>query len=254
MRSVILSAVLSLPILAQIDSPNSNGRFQGTVVDTAGGGIRAIIRVLQQPTGSAILRFDATDSGAFQTGQLPAGVYTLIFFSPGFRRRELRNVVIEAGRTTALGEIRLNLSGCDAPGTNCDYFGAVPDSVKRISAEAHVVLTLRCAIDLDRKRGPVCPSREGITRMPNADIRLARENATLYLIAENGAAISTAEPPTADCSPATYGNNRLAVAGFGPGVDFFVRTNRGSVSHVFFTDDVENESTAVSLWYVTRIR
>jgi len=253
MRSVILGAVLSFPILAQIHSANSNGRFQGTVVDVAGGGVRAVIRVLQQPAGSVILSFNATDTGAFQTDHLPPGAYSIIFFSPGFRRRELRNVVIGAGRTTALGEIRLDLAGCDNPGTNCDYFGPAPDSVKRIVEKANVVLRLRCAVDLDRKGEPGCLSRGG-TRVPNADIRLARENATLYLVAENNAAISTAEPPASDCSLVMAGNNRLAVAGLGPGVDFCVRTNRGSVSHVFFTDDVENESTAVSLWYVTRTR
>ena len=233
MRSVILSAVLSFPILAQIDSANSNGQIQGTVVDTTGAGVRAMIRMLQQPTGPAILRFNTTDTGAFQTDPLPAGVYSLIFISPGFRRRELRSVVIEAGRTTALGEIRLDLSGCDTPGTNCDYFGAVPNSVKRIIAEANVVLALRCAVDLDRQGEPICPSRDRVKRTPNADIRLVRENAILYLVPENSAAISTAEPPTSDCSLVTYRNHRLAVAGLGVGVDFCVRTNRGSISHVF---------------------
>src|SRR5580692_8328385 len=136
--SLILSTVLTLPILAQIDSANSNARLQGTVVDPEGGAVRATIKVIQQPTGSAILSFNATDRGAFQTDPLPAGVYSLTFFSPGFRRRQLRNVVIEAGRTTLLGEIKLDFAGCDAPGTNCDYFGVVPDSFKRIIAEADV--------------------------------------------------------------------------------------------------------------------
>jgi len=89
MGSVILGAVLVLPLLAQTDSANSAGRFQGTVIDPAGAAIRAIVRVLQQPSGAAILRFNATDSGAFQTDPLPAGVYSLTFFSPGFRRRDL---------------------------------------------------------------------------------------------------------------------------------------------------------------------
>lgn len=177
----------------------------------------------------------------------------MTFFSPGFRRLELRNVVVEAGRATALGDIRLSLSGCDAPGTICDYFGEVPDFFKRIIAEGNVVLTFRCAIDLDRKAEPVCPGRDGVARAPNTDIRLARENTALYLVAENGAEISTAEPLTSDCSRVTYGNNRLALAGLGLGVDFCVQTDRGSVSHVFFTGDVETESNAVRLWYVTRM-
>ena len=254
MGSVILGAVLLLPVLAQTDPTHSAGRFQGTVVDPAGGAVQAIVRVLQQPTGSAIFTFNATNSGAFQTDPLPAGVYSLTFSSPGFRRRDLRNVAIEAGRITALGEITLDLSGCDAPGTNCDYFGEVPESVKRIIAEGNVVLTLGCVADLDRNGEPVCPGRHGIRKAPNADIGLAKENSTVYLVAWNGAALSTAEPPPSDCSRVIYGNTRLAVAGLGPGVDFCLRTKRGFVSHVFFTNDVKNESTAVSLWYVTRIR
>jgi hypothetical protein len=140
----MLGALLLLPQLAQADSSYGGGRFQGTVVDPAGAAVPAIVRVLQQPTGAVMLKFNAADSGAFRTDPLPAGVYSLTFFSPGFRRRDLRNVALEAGRTTALGKIRLDLSGCDAPGTNCDYFGEVPDWVKRIIAEGNVVLRLRC--------------------------------------------------------------------------------------------------------------
>jgi hypothetical protein len=76
----------------------------------------------------------------------------------------------------------------------------------------------------------------------------------LYLIALNGAALSKPEASTSDGSGVTYGNDRLAVVGLGPGVDFCVRTKRGSVSHAFFTYDVEKESTAIALWYVTRKR
>jgi len=253
-RSVMLGSVLVLPLLAQTDAANSAGRFQGRVVDTEGGAVRATIRVLQQPTGAPILSLNATDTGAFRTDPLPAGVYSMTFFSPGFRRRDLRNVAIEAGRTTAVGEIRLDFWGCDAPGTNCDYFGPVPDSVKRIIVQAKVFLTLGCVADLDREREPVCPGRRGVTRARSADIGLANENSTLYVVAKNGAAFSIAEPPTSDCSRATYGNTRLAVAGLGLGVDFCVRTNRGSFAHVFFTDDAGNENTGLSLWYVTRTR
>jgi hypothetical protein len=253
MGSVLQVAALIFPLLAQSNSDDF-GRFHGTVVDSAGGAVRAIVRVFQQPTGTAILRFHATNSGAFDTDPLPAGVYSLTFFSPGFRRRDLRNVAIEAGRTTSLGEIKLEFSGCDAPGMNCDHFGAVPESVKRIIAEGNVILKLRCVADLDRKSKPVCPGHDGAIRAPSADVGLAQENSTVYLVAENGAALSTAQPPTSDCSHATYGNTRLPVAGLGLGVDFCVRTKRGSFAHVFFTDEVENLGTALSLRYSTRTR
>ena len=82
--------------------------------------------------------------------------------------------------------------------------------------------------------------------------RLARENGTLYLVAVNGATLCTPDAATMDCSGVTFGTQRIEVAGLGPGVDFCMRTKRRNVSHVFFTNDIENETSAVALWYVTR--
>jgi hypothetical protein len=95
-------------------------------------------------------------------------------------------------------------------------------------------------------RGQSGPQRRyglpgGAGRYPESaglDIRLAKENGILYLIAVNGVALSKPDASTSDCSGVTYGNDRIAVVGLGPGVDFCVRTKRGSVSHAFFTDDV----------------
>jgi hypothetical protein len=77
-------------------------------------------------------------------------------------------------------------------------------------------------------------------------------NGTLNLVAVNGAALSTLYPATSDCSHIAYGDDRIPVVGLVPGVDFCVRTNRGFVAHVFFTDDIENQTATVPIWYVTR--
>jgi hypothetical protein len=101
----------------------------------------------------------------------------------------------------------------------------------------------------------ICPELEGgVLKAPDSDLRLAEENGTLYLLPVNGAALSQSNALTSGCSGVTFRNERFGVVGLGQGVDFCVRTKDGSVSHVFFTDDVENQSTTVALWYVTRKR
>ena len=253
MLIAMLSAMLSVGLLPQMDGREAHRQLQGRVIDTSGGAIPAIIRVIQQDTHTVVLRFRAQEDGSFQRGSLSPGVYSLTAYSNGFRRHEVRNIVIEAAHVTDLGVITLDLSGCDAPGTNCDYFGEVPDSVKRIMTETYVTLKLGCGVNLDRKNETLCPEQnDAIQRKRSADIRLVRENAILYLVSVSGAQISAAYASNTDCSGVTYGTDHLAVAGLGPGVDFCVTTKRGSVSHVFFTDDLDNQSTAASLWYVTR--
>lgn len=248
----ILSAVLSLSLLAQIDAGRLHGRMQGHVVDAAGAPIQAAIRIIQPDTNTVVLRFRAKEDGTFQTDPLVPAIYSVTAFSPGFRRGGLRKVVIKPGEVADLGTIRLDISGCDTPGTNCDYFGEVPDEVKRIVASAHVVLNFHCAVNLDDKGKPVCTEEAGLLKSQGADIRLSRENGAFYLSGVNGAALSAPYPSTLDRSGATYGTDRIAVAGLGRGVDFCVRTERGFISHVFFTEDIENDSRTVGLWYVTR--
>lgn len=250
----LLSAALLLLPLPQIDPGTQQSQLRGHVVGASGGPIPATIRLIDPGTKAVVLRFRAKEDGTFETGPLKPSVYALTAFAQGFRRRELRKVVIEPGHITDLGEIALDFSGCDMPGMICDYFGEVPEDVRRIIAQSHVTLP-RCAVDLDREGVKTCPERDNAgPGVRDSDLRLAKENGTLYLVAMNGAALSTPYVATSDCSGIAYGSKRIAIAGLGPGVDFCVRTKRGSVSHVFFTDDVGNESTTVTLWFVTRKR
>ena len=205
MVSGMVIAALSLSFLSQVDPGTAQGRLQGHVVDASGGAIAATLRVSQGDT-NAVLRFRADENGLFRVGSLLPGQYSVTVFSPGFRRREVRNVVIEAWQTSDLGEIPLDFSGCDTPGTNCDYFGEAPNYAKGIIAEAHVTLRLPCAVNLGRKGATVCPKGGGAVRARNADIRLAEENAALYLVTANGAAMSDLYASTADCSGVTYRN------------------------------------------------
>lgn len=245
---------LAAIVLAQIDPGTSQGRLQGHVVDSGGAAIPAIIRLIDPETKNLLVRVRANEDGAFQTGLAP-GVYSFTAFSVGFRRRDLAKIVIKAGHVTDLGKIVLNFSGCDSPGMNCDYVGDIPEHNKRIIAQYYVTLSVQCAVDLDSKGETVCPEqRDDVLRSKDADIRLTKENGALYFTPLNKAALSRPNASTSDCLDSTYENERIAVVGLGPGVDFCVTTKRGAVAHVFFTDDVASHSTAVALWYVTRWR
>jgi hypothetical protein len=147
----ILSAVLLLPFLSQINPATPQGRLRGHVVDASGGAIPAIIRVIRPDTNAVVLRFRAKENGTFETVLLTPGVYSVTAFAHGFRRRELRKNIIGSGHVADLGQIRLEFSGCDTPGTNCDYVGDVPEDVKQIVAASNVTLKLPCAVDLIAK-------------------------------------------------------------------------------------------------------
>lgn len=248
----IVTAVFWLTLLLQTDPAGSQSRVKGHAVDSSGAAIPAVIRVIRPDNHALVVRLQAQDNGAFETSSLPPGVYSLTVFAPGFRRREFRHIAVRSGQLVDLGQIRLDLSGCDTPGTNCDYFGEVPKEVKRIIVSISVTLKLSCAVDLDGKAEPVCQVTADAVDPRQADLRLARENGSIYLVAVNGATLCNPEAATTDCSGVTFGSQRIEVAGMGPGVDFCVKTKHGSVSHVFFTGDIENETSRVPLWYVTR--
>ncbi|MBS1827077.1 MAG: carboxypeptidase regulatory-like domain-containing protein [Acidobacteria bacterium] len=224
----------------------AQSRFQGHITDTEGAAIRAIIRVLDPRTNAVIQQFDAKEDGTFQTSPLPPGAYSLTAFASGFRRHEWRNIAISANQTISLATVALDFAGCDPPGVNCDFIGPPPDDVKRIVVQAYITLKPSCAVDLDRKPTEACSAAT-----PATDIALIEQNNTLQLIPTNGATIS---PTNSNCTSTVYTNNKLPVSGLGPGVDFCVRTNKGALSHLFFVNDIDNQSTSVKLWYVTRKR
>lgn len=251
----MITAVTLLPLLLQIDPVATQGGIKGQVVDASGGAISAAIRVVHPDSNALVLRLQARENGSFETSSLAPGVYSLTAYAQGFRRRELQNIVVSAGHSLNLGQIMLDLAGCDAPGITCDYIGGgdPPKSVTTIVASGSVTLTPSCAVDLDRKPTPVCPAQAAdLAFLQQADLRVARENGTLFLVAVNGATLCKPDAATSDCSGVAFGNQRLNIVGTGPGVDFCVKTKQGSVSHVFFTHDIERDINTVALWYVTR--
>lgn len=251
----VIPVIVLLPLLLQSGPAAEQGGIKGQVVDVADASIAALIRVIRPDDQAEILRVRAQDNGSFEASSLPPGVYSLTAFAQGFRRREVRNIGVRAGEIFDVGQIRLDLSGCDAPGVICDYIGEWPSEANRVMVSGSVTLGVSCAVDLDSKAKPVCPApAEKTLSSRQMDLRVVRENGMLYLAAVNRATIGTPDAPTSDCSDVTVGSQRIAIAGLGPGVDICVKTDRGYLSHVFFTEDIKNQSSTVALSYVTRKR
>jgi hypothetical protein len=247
----LLAFILSTATLTQVtEGSASGGQIRGRVVDPGGNGIDAFVNIVQSKTATIILRTRADQKGAFQTDLLDAGTYVITLWLQGFRRSNLIEVFVRDGQTTDLGVVRLPIAGCDAPGVMCDYVtDSTPRSEKVIIGSGYLRLAPLCGVDFDNKGTVHCPATSASRRV---DIELDRDRGDLYLVAVNGAALSILEDSNADCSTARYGETRMRVNGFGPGVDLCVRSKRGALTHLFFTGDVNPESSHIDVWQITR--
>ena len=97
---VILSLFSSASVLGQ---GIVTGMISGTVLDAQGAIVAgATVQAVLGATGAKFS--DKSDSqGYFELKGLPIGLYNLTIESSGFRRLQLSNVVVETGRSTALG-------------------------------------------------------------------------------------------------------------------------------------------------------
>lgn len=252
MYSVIsIIAALALTVEAQAAGQTvRGGRVRGLVVDVAGGGVaRAFIRVLDPDSNTIVARTMAGDGGAFQTGTLDPGSYTVRAWAGGFRAGVIRGVVVRNGEITDLGKIQLGLAGCDAPGVNCDDFGIGPRSKPVVSG--YLEVKLECRVDLGK--GTIhCPDSDtNPSYGRTADFQLTKDQAGIYLSPINGAASSAPNSSRVDCSDAKFSESRVRLDGLGPGYDICVRTHDRRFSHVFLEDDVEPGSSEIRLYFVT---
>src|SRR4029079_15803763 len=78
------------------------------------------------------------------------GTYTLTAGAPGFRRQILANVDVKAEGSTDLGNVRLDIAGCDAPGVICDPVG--PPEPDHAYARGEHFIDAKCGVDLDSGR------------------------------------------------------------------------------------------------------
>src|SRR5262249_47865886 len=238
-RLLALALVVSGQVEGQI-APR--GQFRGIVVDPNGEGLReGFVRVLLASSNTLITRLTTQQNGTFQSDTLGPGSYTLIAWVQGFRARRLA-VAVRDGETADVGQIQLDLAGCDAPGVICDDFGLGPPDP--ILKSGYVQLRLECGADLYDSR-LYCPDSSVPAReSTGVDLHLTKAESGIYLNASNGASLLL------DCGGARQ--SKIRIDGFGPGDQICVQTHGGFRSHVFFVNDVEPGSQSITLWHVTR--
>jgi hypothetical protein len=238
-----------MPVVGSLVLGLAFAAVAGRVVDTAPAGVAAFVRVVRAETGEVAGRVRAEASGEFVVDGLAAGRYSVTAWAQGFRRAEVKGVMVREGERRELGEMVLEVAGCDAPGVHCLWVPATqrerePEWMRRIRFRDYRVLKVECGADVDERDPGRCVERPAL-----ADVRLKREGERLVLVAENGARLAVAG---GECDKAAYRETRMEVDGLGPGVDFCVKSAAGNEAHVYFTGDVEPGMAEIRFWFVIR--
>ncbi len=103
-RAVLLLAILSVFTCTSVLGQGIvTGMISGSVLDAQGAVVAgASVQAVQVATSAKFS--DKSDSqGYFELKSLPIGLYNLTIEASGFHKLQLSNVVVEAGRSTALG-------------------------------------------------------------------------------------------------------------------------------------------------------
>ena len=87
-----------------------NGIVQGTVLDPQGGAIpNASVSATDEQKGVVVRKTTSGADGNFQLQPLPPGTYTVTAESPGMKKFERTNVVLDVNQTLNLGEVRMEV-------------------------------------------------------------------------------------------------------------------------------------------------
>ena len=108
MKKLLLSlfCLAGLPLLAQTD----RGAITGTVTDPTGARV-ATASVLVTSNATAVARPSRTNGdGIFSVTSLQPGTYKVTLDAPGFTRREIEDVTLDAGQTRTLA-LQMDLEG-----------------------------------------------------------------------------------------------------------------------------------------------
>jgi hypothetical protein len=207
---------------------------------------QASIRVLQAESNLLVARATSDKTGAFEVHGLRPGSYTLTAWLGGFRLRVWSDVVVREDETKDLGELQLDGSGCDSPGTICETFSSVP-VIPGLIRSGELTLGLHCGADLVA----------GMSRCPantKADLTVTTEGGRIYLQPLNGARMYAPGYPFDRCKDGIRSDARVRIDGFGHGLDVCVRTRDHRVSHVYVLGEVGADSTEVRIWLTTTKR
>jgi Carboxypeptidase regulatory-like domain len=244
-------SVLGCAFLSSLLGTADGQQVHGVVVDPNGAAIGGADLRLFKPISGETAFATAMESGEFRIVIATPGTYVLLARRRGFQNRRVTVVVPQAMEAINVGNIRLNVAGCDAPGVICDYFGGPPPDW--IVSQGYLQVRTDCMLAF--KDGKVvCPDdREGASAS-RADIRVTQDESGVYLSAMNGATLAEPDLPRGDCQDAHPKETRIRIDGLGPGDDICLYTHDRHWSHVFPTEDVTRDSRQIAIWHVTRKR
>jgi Carboxypeptidase regulatory-like domain len=245
--------LLAFVLISSSQVVASGQQIRGAIVDPNGASVAgASVRLLGLRTGAAA-DVTADESGKFQIGIGIPDNYVLKAWRQGFRNRRVPVVVSTEAVTIDLGNIRLDVAGCDAPGIFCDWFGEAPP-LNLVISEGYLRAQTGCLLALTRNK-VFCPSDpKGGHGEADADIRITRDENGVYLTAMNGAALSAPDLVAGDCRDAHPKERKIRIDGFGSGDDICIYTHDRRRSHVFLTDEVSRDSDRIAVWQITRKR
>jgi hypothetical protein len=138
----------------------------------------------------------------------------------------------------------------------CDSVSPEPMADMRYS-QGDIRVPLGCAVDIDKGK-VLCtvvldgPATASPVKDRTTDFWLnVGSDKHVYLEPRNGARLAEPNSAAADCRGAVFLSHRVRVDGLGRGSDLCLRSNGGRYSHVFFTDEVQPDSTQIAICYVT---
>ena len=222
--------------------------IRGAVADRTGGAIgNASIRLLHETTRVTLQRGRTSERGDFEFEGLPPGRYWIAVSGTGWRERLLmvESMQPDADRL----QIRLELIGCDAPGSICDYYYAGPGphtEPEPIDASRRVSLRAGGTADLDRS--------DAVQNARGADVALRSVGGRLYLEPLNKTRLAHIGGTEADCDDARFDVQPVRMDGLGPGSVVCAVTGRGGRSQLFITREVSAVAEEVDFHFVSRKR
>jgi len=230
----------------------SGQQVRGAVVDATGAAIGgASVRLLRSDS-EEMAHTTADASGKFQLESVGSDSYVLKAWQRGFRSRRVPVVVRSETEAIDLGDIRLDVAGCDAPGVICDWFGEAPPPDPVVSRnDLRVQMDCMLAFTMGKA---FCPGETKGPRQTDADVRLSQDQDGVYLTAMNGASLAAPNLPRGDCRDAYPKESKIRIDGLGLGDDICLYTHDRHWSHVFLTDEVSRGSRQIAVWQITRKR
>ncbi len=167
------------------------------------------------------VRGDASRDGTFRIEGIEPGTYLFRACQRGFRAYPIREITLHAGESLDLGEVVLEVTGCDEPGVYYDSIGPAEPPPLAVGTA-----TLRLAEPYDFDSVP------GSSRRGKADVELRRDGSSLVVVPLKGAALTDA----------------LWCRGCGRKI---LRTSGRHTTRVFLMGEVSSRSTEANIYFVT---